>query len=114
MARAITTMGMTTAIAILPPEESDPDELEPPPEAPRAEGVEDADEVELWEFVTTAVEVAGDCGEVEVMVTTVGVCVEPPAMGVWVVIDVTTGLDVVVGDKDEAVVGTIVVVDGEI
>lgn len=109
-------MGITTAIAIVPPDESFPDDPDDCPANPKAEG--DAEVLVLDSAVVDCCAGVGS-GRVDVMVTTVGALGEPASVGVTVVREVTTrvdagGVEVEVGVMvvvDEVVITDIVVID---
>jgi len=85
-ASAIATNGMTTAMAIFPPDESPPDDEELlMPEGLRAEGLEDDAAALLAKFEVDVGMVGGAAGAVEVMVITVGASVTPFEVGVSVI-----------------------------
>ena len=91
---AITTIGITTAIAIVPPDESLPPEPPCSPAAPSVEGVAEALVLEVFDDDdVSGVGVGSEA--VEVMVTTVGASGDPFVEGVCVTIEVTTELGVV-------------------
>jgi hypothetical protein len=84
-ARAIATNGMTTAMAIFPPDEIPPDDEELLiPEALRAEGLED-DGAALSELEADVGMTGVAAGAVEMTVITVGAAVTPFEVGVRVI-----------------------------
>jgi hypothetical protein len=100
-AAAMTTMGMTTAIAILAPELKPLEEPDPDPDALKADAVEL--ELDVSVVLSVAVPEAVVGLKVDVTVTRLGVgVVDSPGVvdGVWVKVCVTSttlGLEVVVG-----------------
>jgi hypothetical protein len=95
------TMGITTAIAIVPPLERPPELEDPEPEALRAEA-EEEDEEELVVGVLMAAVEAG--GAVDVIITTEGGLVPPVDAGDCVTVDVTATTDGCVGEAGTNVV----------
>lgn len=84
------TIGITTAIAIVPPFERPPELEDPEPEALRAEADEDDEEELVVGVLMTAVEAGG---AVDVIITIEGGLVPPVEAGDWVTVDVTATTD---------------------
>ncbi len=108
-AAAMTTMGMMTAIAILPPELSPPEDFELDPEALSADGVDDDYDVLVVSTVDVSDAVVGEY--IDVTTTTVGGKVLPSVdEGVSVIVAVTAttlGLEDVVEATTTVVEGGI-------